>query len=793
MTRRPPALVRGLLVGLVTFGLPGCYISQQAFENALCRLDEDGDGDPRCGLSNTPSDGDCDDSNPYMSNLREETGTGELDDRGEDSGGAYDGLDNDCEGGDLLDVDGDGYPGISREEYEAKGGTWPEGLSEEVDCADLPIEGQPEGFEATVNPGASEIYYDGIDGNCDGLDDFDQDKDGFASAAHAEEYAAYGGELDATDCNDTDPAINPDVPAEDEVYYDGEDQDCNGENDFDPDGDGYLSDGYNDDATVFATRYDYELSWVPDADCMDLYDTFDPDSSDPDRSVEANAATTYVRTAPDAEECAGVAEGFSCEQAWYDGIDDSCDELDSRGRVIRNDWDQDQDGFVRSEPGDREAFIAYILAYAAFTKYDVEAPYQPYRQAMIDTYGDGAGNIDEVSVGAWFDANSNDCVDTDATINPDALEILGDGVDQDCDGDGDTARFAFGDLTFEGPGGVRMATTDQHHVMVVSATESVDLADGFGAKLPRVVALSWELDAASTDDTSIDGTPYAVTKSTDDLHLPVHLYASGGTYFTGVSWASTRTRLQFQVSSGSVGTNYQVLRAGTPSTRTDVTTYTDGDLRCEASGDACWQVSCDGSSVHWASFRNGATVQALQSGILAAVDAEECFVLPDRLSGDVTRVYTKATDGTFTSWEEEFGVLVPSIDDPLAGETATFVRSHQDWLILGQAGGGLRFIAEPETTATVLTDQTYIDADATVIDLDGSDWWAIVGIRTSGELELAYGPADSLTRVILPVDSEAGVVDPTSVAVSADDNRVVIGVRGSDGAERIGWTLLATP
>ena len=82
--------IHGLLLGAVVLGLPGCWISQVAYENALCKLDEDGDGDPRCGLSNTVQDGDCNDKNPYMSTLREETGTGELDDRGEDSGGAYD-------------------------------------------------------------------------------------------------------------------------------------------------------------------------------------------------------------------------------------------------------------------------------------------------------------------------------------------------------------------------------------------------------------------------------------------------------------------------------------------------------------------------------------------------------------------------------------------------------------------------------------------------------------------------------------------------------------------------------
>ena len=56
----------------------------------------------------------------------------------------YDGVDNDCEGGDLTDVDGDGY------DAEYVGG---------LDCDD---------GDATVYPGAEEDPTDGVDSDCDG-------------------------------------------------------------------------------------------------------------------------------------------------------------------------------------------------------------------------------------------------------------------------------------------------------------------------------------------------------------------------------------------------------------------------------------------------------------------------------------------------------------------------------------------------------------------------------------------------------------------------------------------------
>lgn len=89
---------------------------------------------------------------------------------------------------------------------------WPASL----DCDDL---------QAAVHPEAHDPWYDGVDSDCAGNDDYDLDRDGHASDQ-------YGGD----DCNDLDPLVSPTAG---EVAYDGVDQDCDPttpDDDLDQDG-----------------------------------------------------------------------------------------------------------------------------------------------------------------------------------------------------------------------------------------------------------------------------------------------------------------------------------------------------------------------------------------------------------------------------------------------------------------------------------------------------------------------------------------------------------------------------
>ncbi len=257
--------------------------------------------------------------------------------------------------------------------------------------------------DPAINGGAEEVWYDGIDQDCDGLSDYDQDGDGHDDAT-------YGGD----DCNDTDASVSPSAA---ETWYDGADGNCDNRSDYDQDGDGYDAASYSGtdcddtDASVSPGVFETEANGVDD-DCDGEVDEA--------RSTEDRDGDGYSEVTGDCND-GDAAVSPEAAETYYDGVDSNCDGL--------SDYDQDSDGHDDATYGgdDCDDADAAVSPSASETWYD-----------GFDQDCDGASDYDQDGDGSESsDYGGQDCDDTDASINNGATEVWYDGVDQDCDGGSD--------------------------------------------------------------------------------------------------------------------------------------------------------------------------------------------------------------------------------------------------------------------------------------------------------------------------------------------------------------------
>ena len=268
-------------------------------------LDLDSFGDPATSVAQcfAPEgwvglEGDCDDTDPAVNPAAVEVCNG--------------GIDDDCDGvADQVDADEDGAVDAA-----CAGGD---------DCDDA---------DPAISPLADEVWYDGVDQDCDGASDYDADADGVDALAH-------GG----LDCVDDDPAYAPgalDTP------YDGLDTDCGGDDDFDADGDGQRADTTSPAATYQGAVEVVAADAAAHTDCDDAdasiflgapdawYDGVDQDcAANDDFDADADGYRALTAGGADCDD-ADSAINPGAAELWYDGVDQDC----SGG----SDHDADSDG-----------------------------------------------------------------------------------------------------------------------------------------------------------------------------------------------------------------------------------------------------------------------------------------------------------------------------------------------------------------------------------------------------------------------------------------------------------------
>ena len=341
-------------------------------------LDLDGDNfgrsdDYRClctgaGDHTTRLDNDCNDDDTLVNPSRLEICGNGIDDN-------CNGTQNDVNAQGCVqlyeDVDGDGW-GTDRHRCQCfPDDTYRAAYRVQVDCDD---------GESAVNPGAVEVCGNGVDDDCDGLQDtagavgcvphyYDGDGDGYGLAGDARCLCGPEGKhaaIVAGDCNDNALAVNPGAT---ETPGDGIDMDCNGSEICykDADNDGYRP---NASATVASA----------DADCADAGEAL---GSEP--IGDCNDADPAIN--PGVKEVCGNGKNDDCDAA----TDENEQGLTGCTWFYR---DVDGDGY-----------------------YPTGAPAQCWC----------------VATGQYRALVAGDCADGDAAINPGATEVCNNGKNDDCD------------------------------------------------------------------------------------------------------------------------------------------------------------------------------------------------------------------------------------------------------------------------------------------------------------------------------------------------------------------------
>ena len=398
------------------------------------------------------------------------------------------------------DGDGDGY-GVER-------------LSEAAcdrPSGHAPVFGDCDDNDATYHPGAAEVdCTDPEDYNCDGSVGFaDADEDGWAACE---------------DCDDKDAKKSPD----DLEVCDDKDNDCDGRIDDDAldastwyrdaDKDGYGDLSTTSDACDVPTGYTADFRDCDDKDSTtypDAPETCDDDDNDCDGTIDEDATDATIWYA-DLDGDGAYGDTITVEDcdapSGYGTKATDCDDVDSTSfpgaSELCDDRDNDCDGATDESAIDTTTF---------------------YKDGDGDAYGDPKSTTKACDLPTGYVANDDDCLDSDKTAYPGAVETC-DKVDDDCDGTVDDnatdATTFYADLDKDGAYGDAATTkacdAPAGYGTYTSATKDCDDLDVSAYPGAKEVCDDVDDDCdGSVDESAVDTTTWYADADGDKFGNPL--------------------------------------------------------------------------------------------------------------------------------------------------------------------------------------------------------------------------------------------------------------------------------
>jgi MYXO-CTERM domain-containing protein len=473
------------------------YPGAAALDSATaCMTDNDGDGFGDLGpVTGVTAGSDCNDGSASVNPDAAET--------------VSDGVDQDCDGGDLCyqDADGDGFRGeetLRSTDLDCVDGVEAPSAQASGDCDDAASQtfpgaapndsatacmadndGDDFGDLNTVGavtagtdcdddsdaryPGATELIGDGVDQSCDGseLCYVDDDDDGFhtgATRSSADEDCADSGEADSAesdgDCDDSDPVI---FPGSAEGVGDEVDQDCDGAElcFVDSDGDGFHAGVSVSSVDVLCDGAEELSAAAPSGDCDDESALTFPGGAPLDSATacmidedgDGYGASSVSGAVTAGADCDDAESGIhpSATEGVGDGVDQDCDGEERCYVDADGDGYRLEDELVSSDadcddPGEAPASLPVGDCDDNDLAFNPSAPETDCTDPN-DYNCDGSTGY-ENSDGDAFAACA-ECDDNNSSVYPGATETCGDGVDSDCDTLGGPAGDEDGDgLTY---------------------------------------------------------------------------------------------------------------------------------------------------------------------------------------------------------------------------------------------------------------------------------------------------------------------------------------------------------